>query len=871
MRFLKTFKLITLTLSFNFFILNGFKVNDFSNSVNALPLSNAEELFKQGKALYYRDNYEAAIRIWLQALAAYQNNNPLKESEILSNLSFAYLRMKNAPEALKYAQQAVQKSEGTHLDAQSFALFALGESYNSYERYPDAVIAYEKALLITQKTDDPRTKAQILIGLGEAYTSWAKYAQAIKVFEDAKKWAKETQNSRVEEQAEEHLDYLRFMVSNPGYRDSEFDESFKKCEINGENNYLNYRKKAECFRDLGAKGQEMSAQIEAGSICFDLGDYGCALDSFSQALVVSQEVGVREREAEVLQRIAILFNRQNRPELAIIFLKQAVSIYESIRAESKSLPSELQTAYIQQVGQTYRDLADLLLQKDRVLEAQQVLDLLKVQELNTYLREVRGGDQPLIILRPEEDILKEYNGRQKKAVEFGKELAQLRKRDAQNTLNLQEKQRLKQLSEAETRIQTQFNEFIDSPSVRALVAQLSQTTRDQNLKLDDLAALQSDLTKLDAAILYPLILEDRLELVITTPNSPPLRRIVPIKRTELNAAILAFRTALRDPNQDPKPSAQKLYSWLIQPLEADLQAANIKAIIYAPDGQLRYIPLAALHDGQQWLIEKYRINNITARSLVRGLVNPPSKAQPTVLAGAFANGHYQFTEGGRSYDFSGLSGAEQEVKTLQATIPNAVSLFDKNFSLSGTQPRMNSFSIVHLATHGAFVVGKPENSFILFGDGQRAKLTDIRNWRLSNVDLMVLSACETGLGEITKGDGVEILGLGYQFQQAGAKATIASLWLVSDNGTEKLMTAFYKLLKQSGISKAEALRQAQIAVIREDKELLSPSRGIGETFRADDRGSFKIESTPDGKTPAITRNLSHPYYWAPFILIGNGL
>ncbi len=122
------------------------------------------------------------------------------------------------------------------------------------------------------------------------------------------------------------------------------------------------------------------------------------------------------------------------------------------------------------------------------------------------------------------------------------------------------------------------------------------------------------MAQLDAVMLYPLVLDDRLELIITAPNAQPLRRTVKVSRQELNAAIAKFRQALQDPQKDASAIAQKLYGWLIQPLEADLQA-KATTIIYAPDGQLRYIPLAVLHDGKQWLVQRYRINNITSRSM----------------------------------------------------------------------------------------------------------------------------------------------------------------------------------------------------------------------------------------------------------------
>ncbi|MDY7016407.1 MAG: CHAT domain-containing protein, partial [Cyanobacteriota bacterium] len=145
-----------------------------------------------------------------------------------------------------------------------------------------------------------------------------------------------------------------------------------------------------------------------------------------------------------------------------------------------------------------------------------------------------------------------------------------------------------------------------------------------------------------------------------------------------------------------------------------------------------------------------------------------------------------------------------------------------------------------------------------FGDGQIATLNDIKNWSLKNVDLVVLSACETGVGN-TFDNGEEILGLGYQFQRAGARATMASLWSVDDGGTQTLMNAFYEALQQDGMTKAEALRQAQMALISGDYRAVEGERSAGTVASLN-----PVESRGENR-------LSHPFYWAPFILIGNGL
>ena len=329
----------------------------------------------------------------------------------------------------------------------------------------------------------------------------------------------------------------------------------------------------------------------------------------------------------------------------------------------------------------------------------------------------------------------------------------------------------------------------------ALIDQLKPQTRSADLlnRLGDLGSLPDNLKNLqqNAVLLYPLILEDRLEIILTTPDSPPVRRTVKVSKKELNETILDFRRALKTPLKDAKQPAQKLYDWLIKPLENDLKTVQAKTIIYAPDGQLRYIPLAALYDGKQWLIERYRINNITAASLTDFNTKPRGKME--VLAGAFVQGRYQFQLEKQSFDFSGLTFAGKEIDQLAKTVSATTKFVDKAFNPQ-IIPQMDSYTIIHWATHAAFVPGTPEQSFVLFGDGTPVTLRDMKKWQFKNLDLIVLSGCETGLGG-NFGTGIEILGLGYQLQSAGARAVIASLWSVDDGGTQVLMNDFYANLK----------------------------------------------------------------------------
>jgi len=531
-----------------------------------------------------------------------------------------------------------------------------------------------------------------------------------------------------------------------------------------------------------------------GAVYNDLGEKQKALDYFQQALPLSRAVGDRSQEAVTLDNIGYLLQQQNQPQLGIIFYKQSVNVYETLRGDIKGLPKELQQTYTETVANTYRRLADLLLQQDRILEAQRVLDLLKVQELDDYLRGVRGNtntEQGVPKLPPEQKIDEGIEAILNKAVEIGQEISRLQERQKLNgKLTPSEEQRLLQLWKQQEQIVAEFNKFIESPEVLALINQLKPQTRSADLlnNLDNLIGLSDNLKKLqqNAVLIYPIIFDDRLEIILTTADSPPVRHTVKVSKKELNETIRAFREALQNPNLDAKKPAQQLYEWLIKPLENNLKTADAKTIIYAP------LPFAGI-----------------------------------------------------------------EVDKLAQTVSPTTKYFDKDFNQT-IIPLLDSYTVVHFATHAAFVVGTPEQSFVLFGDGTVVTLQTMKNWRFKNIDLIVLSACETGLGG-NYGTGIEILGLGYRLQTAGARAVIASLWSVDDGGTQALMNAFYAALRTGKLSKTEALQQAQIALIT--------SNNPTDQQR---RGSIKIEPI-EGVPSDVANRLSHPRYWAPFILIGNGL
>ncbi|MBD2330036.1 tetratricopeptide repeat protein [Alkalinema sp. FACHB-956] len=759
------------------------------------------------------------------------------EATTLNNIGAVYDALGEKQKALDYYNQALplRRAVGNR-SGEATTLNNIGGVYDDLGEKQKALDYYNQALPMLRAVSDRSGEATTLNNIGSVYSDLGEKQKALDYYNQALPLRRAVGDRSGEATT----------LNNIGGVYSDLGEKQKALDY--------YNQALPILRAVGNRSREATTLNNMGSVYDDLGEKQKALDYYNQALPLRRAVGDRSGEAITLNNIGWLL-RQDSPQAAIVFYKQSVNVYETLRQNIRKLPKATQKTYTDSIAVTYRRLADLLLENDRILEAQQVLDLLKVQEIEDYLRNTRSSDNAqLIILKPELEILQRYEQLQKNATEIGNRLAKLRQLNAKNALSPSQTQELAQLVQLETEINQQFNQFIDSEPIQTLLSQLTRTARQQNLNLEDLNTLRNNLNTLNAALIYPLILDDRLELIITTPNSPPLRRTVKnLTRTQLNQTITDFRRALQSPG-DPQTTqklAQQLYTWLIQPLEADLQAAKPNTLIYAPDGVLRYVPLATLHDGKQWLVQRYRINNIIARSLQE--LNTAPTRQPKVLAGAYGDEFHTIKVGNQSFSFSGIPFTIKEVDSLKTLLPT-VPLIGTAFDRSSLLPQLNSYNIVHLATHGKFIVGDSEQSFIALGSGETIPLPEIQNLSMSNVDLVVLSACETGIGDVL-GSGQEILGLGYQFQRAGARATIASLWPVDDGGTQVLMTAFYEALKR-GMSKAQALQQAQQVLIAQKLTPQAMRQRAGARPLID---------------PSRIADSSHPYYWAPFILLGNGL
>jgi CHAT domain-containing protein len=325
------------------------------------------------------------------------------------------------------------------------------------------------------------------------------------------------------------------------------------------------------------------------------------------------------------------------------------------------------------------------------------------------------------------------------------------------------------------------------------------------------------------AVVYPILLLDRVELLVSLPTG--LQSVsVPVPGRQVEQRARSLRNALeaRDPERYLQ-HAHQLYQWLTQPLDAHLAAAAVQTLVFVPDGALRLIPPAVLYDGQHYLIEKYALAITPSLTLTEPRPLPQDAVQ--VLAAGLA----EAADG-----FPPLPYVREEVQTLQ-TLYGGVVLLDQEFSPTrlDTLLRQGDFEIVHIAAHGHFAA-QADASFLLTAQGkltlpQLAQSIGRLRFRAHPVELLTLSACETA-----QSDDRAALGLAGVAIQAGARSALASLWRVADEATAHLMQEFYQHLRTRGTSRARALQQAQMTLLKDPR-------------------------------------YADPFFWAPFLLINNWL
>lgn len=408
------------------------------------------------------------------------------------------------------------------------------------------------------------------------------------------------------------------------------------------------------------------------------------------------------------------------------------------------------------------------------------------------------------------------------------------------------------LTEAVTRIEQDWEEDFQKYFAQNFLGR-SQSAAAITKTLSRLSAQ----TKKKSALIYAIPRTDQLELILILPDRPPIHRSVPeAKQQKLLQVAKQFSSEITNPIKINTTSylepAQTLYKWIIAPLETDLQTAKIETLLFCVGQGLRTIPLAAMHDGKQFLIQKYSLSRIPAFKLTD--INYADIRNAQVLAMGASN----FAE---TSNKEPLPAVPLELSAIAQQWPGQ-SFINEDFTIVNLQSQrlQQRYGIIHLATHAEFLPGTPNKSYIQFWDTQLGldQMRDLK-WNNPPLELLVLSACRTAIGDKEAELGFAGLAL-----QSGAKSALASLWYVSDAGTLALMSEFYQNLKVSKpqdppMIKAEAMRRSQIAAI-EGKVNIENSK-----LRTS-RGEILL---PPSIPKLDSKNLSHPYYWAAFSIIGS--
>ncbi|MEP0884036.1 CHAT domain-containing protein [Trichocoleus sp. ST-U3] len=338
--------------------------------------------------------------------------------------------------------------------------------------------------------------------------------------------------------------------------------------------------------------------------------------------------------------------------------------------------------------------------------------------------------------------------------------------------------------------------------------------------------VQVDQINPQTAVIYPIILPNRLAVILALPNQPLSYYETSLPQSEVEGILDQMQQSLRPTSftQERLPIAKQVYDLLLRSAEDKLAASDITTLVFVLDGSLRNLSMAALYDGQKYLIEKYSIALAPGLQLLQP--QPLERQQLKGLLGGLSEARQ---------GFSALPAVTFEVNQIESQIPAQV-LLNQTFTSTTLQSQVNSapFPVIHLATHGQFS-SRAEDTFILTWDDRinvkqldtllRAREQD----ELKPIELLVLSACQTATG-----DRRAALGLAGLAVRSGARSTLATLWSVNDRSTAFFMVEFYRELGQPGVTKAQAVRNAQLALLKQSK-------------------------------------YEHPYYWSPFILLGNWL
>jgi CHAT domain-containing protein len=788
-------------------------------------------------------------------------------------------------EVLTLAQQALEIGRSLNNDLmQSEALDKIAETYNKTADYQKAIEAATSSLAAAKTAKEPSATVAPLLTLASIYLNLGDYRQSRELYSEALAIARQLKpipelealslallslNDFLErnypktlELATQSLDLIP-KVKTPYLR----RQIAMLANLLLAGGYTGIADNKRAIHHLQASRQLSRDNKDVGSEAFFSMVLGGAYrrnQQYQQSLEAYNHASAHSGSTEpgmLYTGLARTHFKLKQTTTALAYYQKAIEAIEQMRGKNRALTRNLQASLLQaiqdvdntSIADIYREYADLLLSQGRSSEASQVLELLKLQELSEYTNSKPSpSSKPLAQTPTESRLVKQYGS----LIAFGKTF------DSCQKTNCPEKS---QLADQRDALITEFNQRIQN---------LENSVRDRlskdrgNLDTQDLRSVGKKIVEAqEGTVLINIFVADNKTWVLWVSRGGVVKSVeVPVGEPRIREAVNQFRQLLQTPTsslQAVQSQGKLLYDWLIKPVEPELNLNKIQNLVFSLDRSARYIPMAALFDGTNYLVEKYSISTVLSAGLTDTESRLPAGTANTKVLGL-----------GLSRPVAGFNALPNVPAELDVIIRNSSgdqkgiypgkAFLNAEFDYRALRDNLQGHNILHIATHGVFVPGKQDDSYLVLGTGEKLPIPRIDNLEdLSDVHLVVLSACETALGETAK-DGVEIPGVSFYFLNRRAKAVMASLWLVDDASTRILMEQFYaSAASDPRPSKAQALRAAQLS-------LLGVSNGSGQ---ASAQRGLAVQGRPTSSAPQPPTGVgySHPYYWAPFILIGNGL
>jgi CHAT domain-containing protein/Tfp pilus assembly protein PilF len=884
-----------------------------SDTLGPTDPTTAVEQLKLSTILHRIGKFFAAVEVAQQAsanLVRVLGPNHILTAAGYANLGITLEAVGRTDQAIELWRKALNIREsvlGPISVATSNSLMDLGNALESSGQYEEALNCFERATFIRQAKFGPRhpQTADALNGLAGIYRSVGDFDRARELYTQALQIWRQSSGLKHPDTAV-GLNNLASLEKSAKRLDRALDLYQQALEINvklfgptQQEVAVNLYNIADSLGKLGRAKEALPLAKRAydinlsirgptnqdtatdlrlvartlaslGRIDEALNSYRMAFASMSPKIYNDQNpnaYGVREL-AEIAGEFAkFLEGRGEESSVAeaIFFYKIAVNSNQRIRSGAKGLSAQIRDSLNEQVSEPYTGLARLLVQEGRVAEAEQVLRLLKESQFTAYLTrqgvpEQGAGrsnwtvEERQLLANMDEIALvwREFGTRWDEATDklrrgeitegsqqWQNLIVQRTQVQRRTTLNFEEMQR----GLIQARVDSVINRQRAYEQARTQISEALQNVHVRELERSSVAPRTAALTFLPG---------DRELLIMLTTERGAVPLVAKIGRADLNVQVAAFRKAIEQ-RADVKVPAQKLYEILIAPVLLQLLKSgenDIGQLLILGFESMRDLPFAALYDGgsKQYLIEKFALVTSTAdgsgglsdleilpKKTLRGAVLGATKPHP-----AFGNRGLPAV----STEVCGIVKSGEDVACANsgegALAGNR--FLDENFSPIRLRALLSQPAIFDMAQQPNFlhIATHYDGKTLLLGGGNTlSSITLLKEWepKVGQYDLIVLSACSSGIG----GEGVE--NLGATMRNRGAKAVMATLWEVADVGAAPLMLEFYRRLGANlSEGKSQALRQAQIAMLR-----------------------GKVRGSPGDL------DLTAPYFWAPYVLMGNWL